>query len=59
MFVILDLEGVDATRPPHSEFAAVSSQLSLSSLVTSALASGRRIKKDALQGMDWESSWDI
>ena len=52
MFVISHLEGVDATRPPHSEFAAVSSQLSLSSLVTSALASG------LVEKMDWESSWN-
>ena len=53
MFVISHLEGVDATRPPHSEFAAVSSQLSLSSLVTSALASGLSEKSRKMRCRGW------
>lgn len=34
------LEGVEVTRPAHSEFVGVASQLSLSSLVTSARTLG-------------------
>lgn len=50
-------QGVDTTRPPHSEFAAVSSQLSLSSLVTSACTfsfafSGQFVLVEIMSEMD-------